>query len=657
MVYNMSALSLFIVRRDICKNMEESQKTKLITKKTPLTRLPLYGINQLTPNSISVCVYRENVSSCYFNIYKNGRKAQAVRLFSLKNAGMSDVFCASLSGTDLISKLNGASYDFSAEGEHFVDHSARAISGRDSFGKKGRLRARFDFSDFDWSDERRKIIPYDEMVMCETHVRGFTRHSSSGVAHPGTFDGLKEKLPYLKKLGINTLFLLPIYDFDETAIEPGTDGKARLNYWGYSKSAYHFAPKASYCADPSSPRTEFMSLIKEIHRQGMNIILDMYFENCSTSYVLTCLRYYSFDYHIDGFRINPGAVDLSEVRKDEILSHVRFIYHSWEDRPDDKNSPMLFEMNDGFKNSARRYVKSDEGQVEGFYYQFRTQRNGVARINYITGHDGFTLRDLISYDVKHNEANGERGLDGTEYNYSWNCGFEGVTTRKAVLKMRKKQEKNILMMLLLGLPIPMLLSGDEFGNSQKGNNNAYCIDGPTTWLNWNLLEKNKETFSFIKKLLNLRKKLSIYHRAENYTGFDHKGYGAPDISSHGKEPWNNTFPYYSRELGILFYGPYLDETPKTSYYLAFNMHWESHNFYLPDITKKRDWRVVIDTARDSSDETGLSDDKTSYSVEARSVVLLSCREDPPAKPAKRKGTKRTKSSTEKANNNAKKTNS
>ncbi len=628
--------------------MTQNSKNILIDKVTPLSRFPLYGVNQLTSDTISVCIYRENVSSCRFNIYKNGRQVQSISLFPLKEAGMNDVFCAALSGDDLITKLDGASYDFLAGGVHFIDHSARAIAGRDHFGKKGKLRARFDFTDFDWTGEKRKIIPADEMVMYEAHVRGFTRHSSSKVDHPGTFDGFRQKLPYLKRLGINTLFLLPIYDFDETDIEPGTDGKARLNYWGYSKKAYHFAPKASYCTNPASPRTEFMELVKDIHSHGMNIILDMYFENCSTSYVMTCLRYYAFDYHIDGFRINPGAVDLSEVRKDEILSHVRFIYHSWDDMPDDKQAPMLFEMNDGFKTCARKYVKSDEGQVEGFYYQFRNQRNGVARINYITGHDGFTLRDLISYDVKHNEANGERGLDGTEYNYSWNCGYEGVTTRKAVLKMRSKQEKNILMMLLLGLPIPMILAGDEFGNSQKGNNNAYCIDGPTTWLNWNLLEKNKETYSFVKKLLSLRKKLSIYHRKDNYSGFDHKGFGAPDISSHGREPWNNTYQYYSRELGILFYGPYLDETPKTSYYLAFNLHWEAHDFFLPDITKKRDWKVLIDTAEDQRNSQGLNKERTSYRMEPRSVVLLSCEEDPQPK---KKAVKKTQ--TKKRNNNRK----
>ena len=265
------------------------------------------------------------------------------------------------------------------------------------------------------------------------------------------------------------------------------------------------------------------------------------------------------------------------------------------------------------------------------------KRNAV-KVNYITAHDGFTLRDLISYDIKHNDANGEKNRDGTDYNYSWNCGFEGPTRRQSVLKLRSKQEKNILTMLLLGLPIPMLLMGDEFGNTQKGNNNAYCQDNSTTWLDWGLLDKNKETYNYVTKLLKLRKKLPMYHRETAFSGFDHKGFGAPDISNHSKEPWNHNYPFYCRELGILFYGPYLEGKDNQSYYIAFNMHWEAHDFYLPDITKTRKWEVVLDTAADLRKTGGLNEDRTAFRLEPRSIVLLSCPEDPPKpaqKPAKK----------------------
>ncbi|MBR0119527.1 MAG: hypothetical protein IJM01_05315, partial [Eubacterium sp.] len=162
-----------------------------------------------------------------------------------------------------------------------------------------------------------------------------------------------------------------------------------------------------------------------------------------------------------------------------------------------------------------------------------------------------------------------------------------------------------------------------------------CQDNSTTWLDWSMLEKNKETYSFVSKLIKLRKTLPIYHREMNYSGFDHKGLGAPDISNHSKEPWNHNFPFYCRELGILFYGPYLESSKNISYYIAFNMHWEAHDFYLPDITKTRKWEVLIDTAEDIRKSDGFNEDRTAFKLEARSVVLLSCLEDPPA-PAKKK---------------------
>lgn len=242
-------------------------------------------------------------------------------------------------------------------------------------------------------------------------------------------------------------------------------------------------------------------------------------------------------------------------------------------------------------------------------------------IHYITQHNGFTLRDLISYDIKHNEPNGERNQDGTEFNYSWNCGAEGPTRRKPVLRMRKKQEKNAFVLLLLGMAVPMLLAGDEFGNSQKGNNNAYCQDNATTWLDWHLLEKNSETYEFVKKLLAFRRTHPLYHNKCLLTGMDGKGKGAPDVSCHGREPWVVDFSYYSREMGILYYGEYFESE---SLYFAFNFHWDSHTFYLPDVNKKK-WKKIIDTAGTQTEPK-----EGQYVMAPRSVVVLETVCIPPA---------------------------
>ncbi|MBO6108319.1 MAG: alpha-amylase [Eubacterium sp.] len=600
----------------------------------PMARQTRMGISVFDENCICVNLEKEGVSSLRLNLYDGNRLVQRVRIPSMKENGAKDFFSARLYGKELKSKLCSLKYDLSADGEHFVDPGAEIIAGSERFGKRGRLYGRISDPDFDWDGEHRRQISSKDLVIYEAHVRGFTRHSSSGVAHPGTFDGMREKIPYLKKLGINAVMLMPVYEFNELGVSEAVDGKKRINYWGYTKEAYYKAPKTSYSSDSEHPDKEFKTLVKELHAAGISVFMDFYFSQTSSEYILDCLRHYSVYYHIDGFRVISDSFDLSIVREDPVLKYVRFFSAIWEDSPKDRKDPMLFELNDGFKEVARRFVKSDEGQVESFYRLFRMERDGVIKVNYITAHDGFTLRDLISYDIKHNEANGENNRDGTDYNFSWNCGYEGPTRRKSVLRMRERQEKNILVMLLLGLPVPMFLMGDEFGNSQKGNNNAYCQDNATTWLDWSLFDRNKETYELVRYLLRLRKELPIYKRTENYVGFDHKGAGAPDISNHSKEPWNHTYPYYCRELGVLFYGPYLDSEPVKSYYFAFNMHWEPQLFYLPDITKQRKWKVVIDTASVTRSDEGFNDDLTAFRMEPRSVALFECQEDEPVKKAK-----------------------
>ena len=532
---------------------------------------------------------------------------------------MKDIFSVVLTGSDVAEQLEGVEYDFLADGKKVPDAYARAVAGREKFGKKqGKVRGCMDFADFDWSGENWRRLPVDEMILYQCHVRGFTRHASSGVEFPGTFAGLQEKIPYLKELGVNTLLLLPVYDFNEKMEQTNEKGEKKTNYWGYTGDAFYLAPKAGYCSGRTSPSTEFKSLIKALHQNGMNIVLDMYFVGRTPEFILQCLRYYALNFHIDGFRINQDCMDTRWLHRDPLLSHVKLLGNNWGEQPAGGSDTVCMEMNDGFLIDARRYMKSDEGQTENFYRRFREQRNGVGVIHYITQNNGFTLRDLISYDVKHNEANGERNQDGTEYNYSWNCGAEGPTRRKAVLRMRQKQERNAFVMLLLGLAVPMLLAGDEFGNSQKGNNNAYCQDNSTTWLNWRLLDKNRETFDFARGLIAFRKNHPLYHQEKNFTGMDNRGLGAPDVSCHGKKPWVTDFSYYSRELGILYYGGYFGAE---SLYFVFNFHWDSHDFYLPTLEAGQRWRLLLDTSVEEREkEAGYITEK--YRMAPRSIAVF-----------------------------------
>ncbi len=549
------------------------------------------GVTCTDRDQVQIVCWQKAADACHLNIYRDGKRVGKYPMFSMREDGFQDIFSVCLSRNDLEDTLDGASYEFVVDGIVCQDPYAREVEGRERFGKKqGKVRGCFRFHKFDWRGERWERLPMDQMVMYQCHVRGFTRHSSSGVSAPGTFRGMGEKIPYLKELGVNTLFLLPVYDFDER-IGQGTGKEKKLNYWGYGGDAFYFAPKAGYAVD--SPVEEFQKLVYDLHCNGMNLILDMYFVDKTPEFIIQCLRYYAIFFHIDGFRVNQDCMDTKWLKEDPVLSHVKLLGSGWDEQPESDGKEILYEMNDGFLVDARRFLKSDEGQTEAFYYRFKEQRNGVGQIHYITHNDGFTLRDLISYDVKHNEVNGERNQDGTEFNYSWNCGFEGPTRRKAVLRMRKTQERNALVMLLLGMAVPMILGGDEFGNTQKGNNNAYCLDNVTTWLDWNLLEKNRDTYNFVRELLDFRRRAPLYHSHEKLTGMDAKGKGAPDVSCHGREPWETDFSYYSRELGILFYGSYFGGK---SLYFAFNFHWDSHEFFLPHVYGKNDWLLRIDTA-------------------------------------------------------------
>ena len=337
-------------------------------------------------------------------------------------------------------------------------------------------------------------IPYHEMILYRLHVRGFTMHSSSKVKHPGTFLGIKEKIPYLKKLGINAVELMPCYEFDEIIkdqnINPFSryrsatlkkeleqfldpDLKVKLNYWGYQAKSYYFAPKHAYAYKDSVK--EMKQLIESLHKHGIDVILEMNFtQEVSQSLILDCLRYWVTQYGVDGFHLNDNVVSMDLIAHDPLLTDIKLLTHNvrTENRENQVTTRNQAIYNEDYQNTVRRYLKGDEGQVSAFAAAFKSNPIKCAKINYITNTNGFTLADLYSYDIKHNEDNGEDNRDGTEFNYSWNCGVEGKSRRKKVMTLRHKQTRNALVTLFLSQGTPLLLAGDEFGNSQNGNNNA-----------------------------------------------------------------------------------------------------------------------------------------------------------------------------------------
>ena len=586
-----------------------------------------YEINGATaiPGGVNFTVHSHNATGIELLLFKRGEDRPYAILpfpnhYRIGNVYSMIVFKLNIEEFEYAFRVDGP-YEPSKgmifdKTKYLLDPYAKAVTGQSKWGVPSvsgqHYKARVVKDDFDWETMGGSLqIPPQDLIIYELHVRGFTKHESSKVKHPGTFSGVTEKIPYLKELGINTLFMMPVYDFNEQMTDETGSLLNKINYWGYTRDAFYFSPKASYGSGNKPVVTEFKEMVCSLHSQGMNFILDMYFEGKSPEFITRCLRYYAQEYHVDGFHVTSDKMDLEWLRQDPVLAYCKIFGDGYQA----DSQGMYMEMNDGFMINARRFLKSDEGQTEGFYHYFKQQRQDGENLHYITQHNGFTLRDLISYDIKHNEKNGEKNRDGTQYNYSWNCGMEGYTRKKPVLAMRRKQDRNAWVMLLLGMAPPMILAGDEFGNSQKGNNNAYCQDNPTTWLNWNDLEKNTETFDFVRELLAFRKRHPLYHNKEFLRGSDYRSLGAPDVSCHGREPWTADFSYYSRELGILYYGAYFGGE---SLYFAFNFHWEAHEFYLPDIQKGKIWKVLYDTA----EKKGGTLQQGVVKMEPRSIVIL-----------------------------------
>ncbi|WP_243006406.1 alpha-amylase family glycosyl hydrolase [Coprococcus comes] len=519
--------------------------------------------------------------TCELIIYKKGDRASA---FS-QEMPYSDVAGNLHFLSVVLEQPEDYEYCYKIGGKIVPDPYGKAFSGREhwsvSKGKeKRKLRTRIVTDTFDWEKSQFPHLKKEDVIAYSLHVRGFTKHSSSGVAHKGTFDGVTEKLPYLQKLGINQIHLMPVYEFDEN--------QRHVNYWGYGK-AYFFAPKASYAA--GDPVNEMKSLVRQMHLAGIEVILEMPFtEGTTFSLILDCLRYWVMQYHVDGFIVNPYICNPDELAKDPVLAKSK-----------------ILKKEDGFQNVMRRFLKGDEGMIRDVICQLKNQDTQL--YNYIASHNGFTLCDVVSYDGKHNEANGENNLDGPDYNYSWNCGAEGNSRKKAVNELRKNQIFNAFFLLLFAQGMPCILSGDEFMNTQKGNNNAYCQDNLISWLDWNQLSRQEELYTFVCRLIALRKACmkQIAKKSEDTMGRS----GIPQISYHGEDAWQMPAGRASRQLGVFYH----EESTEKDFYIAYNMHWLSHSFALPSLPKGMEWVCIAGT------KEGVLDEKEAVPVKDKKVQL------------------------------------
>lgn len=575
------------------------------------------------------------------------------------------VFACQISGES----LDKALYCYEVEGKRIIDPYAKTVSGCCEFGIEGEdvcHLSRIVLDKFDWEGDEPLNYPYDECIFYKMHVRGFTKSRTSGVKNKGTFAGIINKIPYLKELGITTIELMPAYEFDEMSRFPQfyeeknksmyapMPIKMPVNYWGYVKG-FHFAPKSSFssaAADKADYTVEFKKMVKQLHANGIEVVMEMYFDRETPDMVLDCLRYWVTEYHIDGVHLYGSAVSLEMAAADPILSKTKIISVFWNgNRGKWKH---MGNYNDGFSKIVRCFLKGDENQLGEFVQVSRENPIQSANINYITNHNGFTMADLVSYERKHNEANGENNKDGENFNYSWNCGVEGKSRKKKIVELRQRQIKNAFMMLLMSAGTPLILAGDEFENSQSGNNNPYCIDGETTWLNWKNADASKDMAEFLKKLIDFRKKYKILHMPNQLMASDPVSCGYPDISYHGSNAWYQAMENYNRHIGVMYCTKYdgtkrdIEKCGNTSceskkcsgaeqgsagyegtnsgeyelIYVAYNMHWEAHELALPKLVGEGGWTVEMCSGNGDTDIV-LKDDKTVEIAPRTAAILVS----------------------------------
>lgn len=631
----------------------------------------------VTGRFVNFAVAVPSVSEVVLHVYDGEGKTPLYSIRLGEEDRYGDIFSVKVADT-----AKDRTYLYETKGEHFLDPYSKLVLGRGVFGHKlsqkerKSLRSLVAFHDFSWQEDRHPAIAYTDMVLYKLHVRGFTMEA--GVSHKGTYLGIAEKADYLKDLGVNAVLLMPCTEFNEIdepeenedipsffsstfyrsstyknmveqasteADAPEDVRKYRINYWGYTNHYFFFAPKASYASKPERADTEFKTMVKKLHERGIEVLMEMNIPvGTNRCMLVDALRFWVKEYHVDGFRINLEQTDPLLLAGDPYLSGTKLIGGGWDIPaiyPKDRvpSTVTLAEFHDGFRTDARKFLKGDEGMAGAFASLIIRRPDRSAVINYITDHNGFTLNDLYMYDVKHNEANGERGLDGSDYNYGWNCGSEGPDRRKRIRELRLRMRKNALLSMFLSQGVPMILAGDEFGNTQDGNNNAYCQDNPVGWVSWKEARKNTELTAFVKRMAELRAAHPALHNPLGLRGTDYLSCGCPDVSVHSKTAWRPDESPYNRSVGILLGGEFAlrgKNEHDDSFYLIFNMYWEEQIFEIPHLPGGRTWKVVLSTCPETPEGPVK---EARLAVAPRTTVVLQSEENNGTEQRKRKKAK------------------
>lgn len=582
-----------------------------------------------------------------------------------------------------------------------LDPYSRAVTGQRKWGEKPEggkdfeYRARVVKSSFDWGNIKQLEQPFEDLVIYETHVRGYTKDKSSGVSAPGTFAGLKDKIPYLKDLGINAVELMPIFEFDEMESARVVDGVQLYNYWGYNTVSF-FAPNTSYAfnEEHNHEGDELKSLIKALKENGIEVILDVVFNhtaegnemgpcfsfkgidnnvyymltpdahyynfsgcgnvmNCNhpvvRSFIIDCLRHWAIEYRVDGFRFDLASIlgrdqngapmanppILESLAFDPVLGKMKLIAEAWDagglyQVGSFPSWNRWAEWNGRYRDDMRSFLKGDDGmagnaitRITGSRDLYSPESRGhKASVNFMTCHDGFTLYDLYSYNEKHNEKNGRNNTDGDNNGHSWNCGAEGETDDPNVNGLRRRLIKNAFAALLCSRGPAMFFAGDEFCNTQFGNNNAYCQDNIISWLDWSRLEEFKEIHDFVRHMIQFRKEHPILRKMTKPSSCQF-----PEISVHNGTPFNASTDYKTKLIGIMYAGRNEEDTEDDIVFYCMNAYWEPLVMQLPVLPNGKHWHVDTNTNAeyfDGEDFTAKTEllGVNTIRVPARTTIIL-----------------------------------
>lgn len=615
--------------------------------KHEITRAPFRGYGAFqSKEGVYFAASLSAFADCGVNIYNLSDETREYRFPFDRSMCYGDVYSVYIRGLS----LKGRGYRFFCGSSEIVDTYARGIYGNESFGEgvdPARLYALIppDREPGGFDNDRPLCIPYEDSVIYQAHVRGLTMGDPSMGKTRGTFRGIISRIPYLCKLGVTSLLLMPVYEFIEKET-PGinmplvsqlsgfraADGAKNLNYWGFCKG-FPYSIKASF-AYSDDPVFEFKSLVYKLHQNNIECLLTVYSDLFdSPADICDLLAYYVSTFHIDGFRLVGSNRFADWIVKDPFLNGSKLIFEDPDLNAVREEGIRPYRnvsvISSDFMRQSRRFLKSDEETVAFMSYAVRENSKYYSPIRNVTDYEGFSLYDLYSYSRKHNDANNEDNRDGTNYNYSWNCGAEGETAKRSILSLRMKQCRNAFLLMFLSQGTPMITAGDECLNTNFGNNNPYCQDNEIGWVLYGNKKANREFREFTRNLIAFRKRHVILHQKQELMLFDYMSCKVPDVSFHSVEAWRIDQDPTAREFAVLYAGEYAKQykgEAEDSVYVIYNMNWEPARFVLPVQGENVRWSLVYSS--DGSTDDSFDEEKArlittgSYMAGERSISVL-----------------------------------